>query len=219
MMLPGRAAAQFAVIDVAAIAKMTKMIQDNYQRYVMLKQIFENAKQETELIRVINQGIENTSGLLATLPIKDDGVLSDLRSIGQSASRITEIYGAVPKGPDGPMHTLHDQTVAESLKMLAPMRNYAAAQEQNAKMLTTQSRLASPKGAARMAVESNALILDGISQLIRLHGQSLKMQSEEFALRNSRDKQVSRNHNQIKQDLRRAFRQVRLGAALPRFEG
>ena len=75
--------AQFAVIDVAAVAKMTKMIQDNYQRYMMLKQIFENAREETDLLRAINQGIENTSGLLATMPIQDQGVLADLRTMGQ----------------------------------------------------------------------------------------------------------------------------------------
>jgi len=209
--------AQWAVIDASQIAQTAKMISDNYQRYMMLVKIFKNAKAETDLIRAINQGIENTTGLLHSLPIKDEGFLAGLDSFNESYSKISEIYGAIPKSPEMLMQRLHDNTIAESLKMLTFSKKYAKAQESNAETISVQSRSASPKGAARMAAESNAQILHGISQLIRLQGQSLKMQSEEFALKNNREKLSSGNHNKINAQFAKAFKTIKVGGNLPRF--
>lgn len=176
-----------------------------------------NARNHEQYIRAINAGLENTIGLLDSLPIKDEKILAELRSFKNSYDTILNLYGQIPKSPDSAMQMLHDQTIAESLRMINSFKDFSQKQEENSEMIRIQSRNASPKGAVRMTAESNAMILKSLNQLIRLQSQSLKMQSEQFAHTNKGDKQSVASYQRINNDLGNGFKNFKHGEGFIRF--
>jgi hypothetical protein len=68
-----------------------------------------------------------------------------------------------------------------------------------------------------MTAESNGLILDSLNQLIRLQNQSLKIQSEQFALRNKNEKSSVGSFQKINQDLGRGFQTFKPSESMLKF--
>ena len=185
----------------ANAAYLAKILMENYKRYVQLTQMIQNAKDHDQYIRALNMGLENTVGLLHSLPIRDEKILEDLRNFEKSYKKVVDIYGQIPKTKEEALHALHDQSIAESFRMINSFKDYSRQQEENSVILKVQAREASPKGAARMTAEANALILQSINQLIRLQSQSLKLQSEQLAMLNRNGKRSAASFQKINEDL------------------
>ncbi len=190
----------------AQIPYLAKVLSENYKRYTQLKIMLEQAKQSDNYFRTIHQGLENITGMLDGLPVSDQGVLADLDDFNKSLKAIVHFYGRIPKSPESALHSLHDETAAESLRMVNSFKDYSESQEKNSKLLKTQSKTASPKGAARAAAVSNAMILESVNQLIRLQSQSLKMQSEQLAMLNKQDKRKIVAYQKVDKGIGNAFK-------------
>jgi hypothetical protein len=151
--------------------------------------------------------LESTTrwGYLESLPVKDEKVLADLKNFKEAVNKIAELYGAVPKSKEEAMQRLHDQTVAESLRMVNTFKEFSTTQEENSIRIGIDSRNASPKGAMRMQAETSAQILRSLSQLIRLNTQMLKLQSEQFGMQNKMGKESVANFQRVNNDLGRSF--------------
>ena len=201
----------------AQIPYLAKVLAENYKRYKQLKIMLEQAKQSDNYFRTVHQGLENVTGLMDSLPISDQGVLKDLRTFNGSLNKISKIYGRVPRSPEALLHTLHDETAAESLQMVNSFKSYSKTQEKNSQTLKTQSQTASPKGAARATAVSNAMILESVNQLIRLQSQSLKMQSEQLAMLNKQDKNSIVAYQKVDKDISNAFKSIKRQENLVRF--
>ena len=201
----------------AQIPYLAKVLAENYKRYKQLKVMLQQAKQSDNYFKTIHQGLENITGLMDSLPISDQGVLRDLKDFDDSLRKIAKIYGRVPSSPEAALHSLHDQTAAESLQMVNSFKNYSEAQESNSELLRIQSKSASPKGAARATAVSNAMILESINQLIRLQSQSLKMQSEQLAMLNRQDKHNIAAYQEVDKGLGNAFKNFKQQDELVQF--
>ena len=201
----------------AQIPYLAKVLAENYKRYKQLKIMLKQAKQSDNYFRTVHQGLENITGLMDSLPIRDRGVLKELRSFSGSLKTITKIYGRVPRSPEAALHSLHDQTAAESLQMVNSFKSYSKAQESNSRSLKIQSQSASPKGAARATAVSNAMILESVNQLIRLQSQSLKMQSEQLAMLNRQDKHKIASYQEVDKGLGNAFKNFKRQDNLVKF--
>ena len=193
----------------AQIPYLVKILDENHKRYQQLKLMMDQAKMSDSYLRTVHQGLENVTGILNSLPIKDQGVLSEIRNFNQSIKTIYQIYGQIPKSKEEVLHRLHDQTVAESLRMVNSFKDYSQSQESNSASLKRQSQIASPKGAARATAVSNALILESINQLIRLQSQSLKMQSELLAMKNKRHKASVTSYQEVDKHFGSAFKNLK----------
>ncbi len=183
------------------VAVLTQILAQNIKHYYQFKQMIENGKDQTDFLRALNAGLENSIGLLQSLPVKDERILADLREFQSALNSVNQVYGMIPKSQEAVMQTLHDQTIAESLRMINTFKDYSDAQEQNSILIAAQSRDASPKGAARMQAEASAQILRSLSQLIRLNTQILKLQSEQFGMSNKVGKESVGNFQRVNQDL------------------
>ena len=189
----------------AAVGYLIKILEENYRRYVQLKQMIDTANGHYDYIRTLNRGLDNSIGLLEALPINDEKVLAELKNFKDAVNRVEMLYGKIPKSPDEALHFLHDQSVAESLKMANSFKEFSDTQEKNSILMATQAREASPKGAARMQAETSAEILRSLSQLIRLNTQMLKLQSEQIAMVNKSSKDNIAGFQKINQDLGNGF--------------
>ena len=201
----------------AQLPYLIKILGENIKRYQQLRSMLKDAKQHRRWLENIHQGLENANSLLDSMPVKDEKILSQLRSFSKSIETIENIYGAVPKSKEEVVHRLHDNTVAESLRMIHDFQKFAEKQESNSVVLASNSRAASPKGAARIAATTNAEILSILSQLIRLNSQMLKLQGEQLAYTNKRGKSDVNSYQKINTDLETGFQNFKSDQRLPRF--
>ena len=201
----------------AQVMYLTKILLENYKRYKQLREMMDQSKFHRDWIRNIHAGLENAGFLLESLPVKDEKILSQLRTLKESLSTIEEIYGVIPKSKEEIVQRLHDNTVAESLRMIHDFQKYAEKQESNSIIIASNSRQASPKGAARIAATTNAEILRSLSQLIRLNSQMLKLQGEQLAFKNKIGKSKVSSYQQVNNDLGTGFKKYSPNLDLPTF--
>ena len=201
----------------AQIPYLVNILSENYKRYQQLQLIMNQAKQSEAYLRNIHKGLESITGLVSSLPVGNNGVFANIRNFNQSLRAVSKFYGPVPKSPREPVHTLHDETVAESIKMSNDFNDYSKSQEKNSVSLKIQSQNASPKGAARSTAVSNALILESINQLIKLQSQSLKLQSAQLAVRNRQDKESVASYQNVDVSLGNAFKTFQPKTAFIKF--
>lgn len=199
------------------VAVLTQILVENIRRYQQLQMMIGQNKEHSEFLRKLNHGLENSIGLLQSMPVKDERILAELREFQGALQSVTDLYGKIPKSQEARMQTLHDQTIAESLRMVNAFKDYSESQEQNSIMIAAQSREASPKGAARMQAETSAQILRTLSQLIRVNTQILKLQSEQFGMNNKTGKDSVGNFQKVNNDMGKSFQSLKSDMGLIRF--
>lgn len=187
------------------VAVLMQILAESIKQYYQLKEIIGTGRDQIDLLRTINAGLDNSIGLLDSLPIKDEKLLGELREFRGAIQKVETLYGRVPRSPEEAVQLLHDQSVAESLKMVNSFKDFSDTQEKNSQVIALQARDASPKGAARMQAETSAEILRTLSQLIRLNTQMLKLQSEQLAMTNKVSKDNVSSFQKLNQDLGRGF--------------
>ncbi len=196
---------------------IVKILLENIKRYQQLKYMIRQAKDAQSYVKLINKGLDNAVGLMQVLPIKDDKVIVQFREFRTALKKINELYGSIPKSDDEAMHSLHDKTIAESFKIANALTDYANRQELNAAKIHSQSSSASPKGAVRINAQANAQILHSLNQLIKINGQILKLQGENFAMANMNSKNSTESFNKTNRDLKKVMKRFQSPSSLPRF--
>ena len=199
------------------VAVLMQILAQNIKHYYQFQQMIGQAKSTEDYLRLVNSGLDNSMGLLSSLPVKDEGIMADLVSFRQALATVETLYGGIPKSKEQVLHLLNDQTVAESIRMANSFKKYSQEQEENSVRIAIQSRQASPKGAARMQAETSAQILGSISQLIRLNTQMLKLQSEQFAMQNKTGKTDVANFQRVSDGLSNGFKNFKLDMSLGQF--
>jgi hypothetical protein len=106
------------------VAVLMQILAESIKQYYQLQQMIGQGRDQMNFLRTLNDGIENSIGLLQSLPIKDEKVLSDLRDFQNALQKIDSLYGRIPTSPEQPLQLLHDQTVAESLRMATSFKEY-----------------------------------------------------------------------------------------------
>ncbi len=199
------------------VAVLMQILAESIKQYHQLKEIIGHGRESMDYLRRLNAGIDNSIGLLESLPIKDEKILAELKEFRRATEKVEALYGKVPRSPEEALQLLQDQTVAESLRMANDFKDYSERQERNSELIAVQARQASPRGAARIQAEMSAQILRSLAQLIRLNTQTLKLQSEQLALNNKTSKESVANYQRVSRDLGSGFSGFKPEMGLVRF--
>ena len=84
-------------------------------------------------------------GLFSSLPVEDEKILENLKTFQETIEALEELYGVIPVGPTAGMFKLHDESVAESIKLINGLKKYAKRQEENAKTVFYQAPKCKPQ--------------------------------------------------------------------------
>jgi len=197
---------------------LIKLIAEAVRQYQQLKSLYETTTQYKDLLDRYHRGLEDALRLLEALPIKDENILGAIKGFREAVAKIEDVYGKIPNSPETKMLKLHDDTVAESVKLLTALKEYADKQEKNANAAMLYARDASPKGAARVTVETNAAILHTLNQLLRVNGQMLKTLSESLAFANKGGKDSVLHYNQVNRDMGKSLKDFNADFKTPIFD-
>ncbi len=199
------------------VAVLVKILAENIRRYQQLQTMISQAREQRDFMHLLNSGIDNLSGLIAVMPIRYQKILEDLRTFQAAANKVQMLYGSVPLSSESALQLLHDQTVAESIKLTNDSKNYAEQQEVNAVKIIAETRGASPKGAARISAQTNAEILHTLNQLLKINGQMLKLQSEQLAVKNKEEKDSVRHFQRVRTDVKSSNKNYQANLSFPKF--
>ena len=201
----------------AQIPYLMRLITESVERYAQLQEMIRQGHLRDEFERRLHRGIDNALGVVLAEVIEDAGFLDELKTTEEILRALEKLYGVISKNELSPMFKLHDKSIAESVKMINRALEYAKRQEKNAQAVFAQAPTASPRGASRMSAVTNAQILHSLSQLIKLNGQMLKLQSEQFGLQNREGKESVMHFLTANEELGENFKTYKGGGRLPRF--
>jgi hypothetical protein len=176
----------------ADVAVLTQILTENIKQLVELGQILRAGRENLEILREVNRGINDSLALAQTIsPYMDRGAFSDLKSVPEVLRKFGSIYGVAVNSPDAAAEQNVDTAIAEAVSMNNAIFDYTAMIDKVGEDIKSFSHAVSPGGAAKLTAESQGVILHVMNQQLRATGTLLKLQAEGLAAANKREKDHS----------------------------
>ena len=188
------------------IPLLVQIVTNTLQELLQLKAILSTGQDTFDLLTDINSGIREAMGIMQTMNTSlTPGVLSELGSLQEIVGAVQQIYGRIPRTPEARIQETTDQSVAESIHFHNEAFKYADRVDPEAERIKDYARNVSPLGAGRLTAQSMGVLITVMNQVLRTNAALLKVQSEQLALMNRRDKIGSQQFRTQYEGLAKAF--------------
>lgn len=190
MLVPKSAKADMAGADVAVLLEI---LSNNISQLYQLYEIVNRAKQNLELMKEVNKGFDDSLKLVKKIKnLPDAGIYGDWDSVEKALTNLQSAYGSVPQSVNASMQQNTDRTVAEAINMNTNLYSYADELNSIGGQIESYSHSVSPKGAARLTAQSMGLMLQAMNQSMRAQATGIKLQAQDLASKNRREKEETR---------------------------
>lgn len=214
---PGVVRADFWGGDVIVLGQI---LQNAIQQLLQLKQLLGTGQDTLGLIRDINRGLRDALSLMRTQNTTlSPGVLSQLQNADDVLRAVEQLYGTIPRTAEAPVQRTTDQSVAEAIHLHNEAFRYAERVDPEAERIKDYARVVNPLGAERLTAQSMGVLIHVLNQVLRTNAAILKVQSEQLALANRREKLNSEQYRMQYEGLGRAFGELRPAYELPSLAG
>lgn len=195
---------------------LIQIVANTAQQLVQLRNILGTGVDTLHYVQDINRGIRDAMAIIRTQNTTlTPGVLSQLNTVDQLLGAVEKLYGIVPNTADAPMQRTVDQSVAEAIHTHNEAYKYAATVDPEAERIKDYARFVSPLGAERLTAQSMGVVITVMNQLLRTNAAILKLQSEQVALGNRREKIESQHFKMQYEGLARGFGELKPTYELP----
>lgn len=200
------------------VAVLSNILVNALQQLAQLRQILSTGRDNVELIREINQGINDSLDLLRTVsPNTDPGIYRDWQKAQDALANLEKLYGIVVPSRDEHVQRDADQSIAEAIAFNNSIYAYTKQIDEIGENIKTQSHFVSPGGAAKLTAESLGVMLHIQNESLRAQATGLKLQAQAFALENRKDKDRTRQMLEGAENLKTALSGAKPQFTLPRF--
>ena len=204
--------------DVVVLAQI--LIQ-TIEQLVQLKKLYNSAKDNVDMVREINEGINETLGKLKDIePNLDPGVFKDWKRLSSAIKSVERLYGKVSDSKSSKVQRAHDQTIAESIVFSNGLYKNSKKINNIGERIQRRADNASPKGAQKLTAQSLGVMLKVQSESLRAQAKGIKLNAQALARQNQRDKntvnQILETGNDIAAALKRNKEKKQF--KLPRFK-
>jgi hypothetical protein len=173
----------------ADVSVLMQILAEDIQQLLQLEDILKNGQQNLDLIREINQGINDSLGMIRTIsPYVNPGQYSELKTVQDVLLKFGIVFGTVADSPDAPSQQSVDTVVAEAVTMDNAIFDYTKQTDEIGEQIKSYSHSVSPGGAAKLTAESLGVILHVMNQQLRAQGVLLKLQAQGLAQQNKHEK-------------------------------
>lgn len=202
------------------IPLLIEIVANTLQQISQLKDIIGTGKDTLNYIRDINRGLQDALSLAKTMNQKlSPGILSDLQGAEQAMAVIEQLYGGVPKTADARMQQTMDRSAAEAINLHNEAFRYADQIDPEAERIKDYARVVSPQGAEKLTAQSLGVLIHVMNQVLRTNAAMLKLQSEQLALNNRKEKLGSEQFRVQYDGLAKAFGSLKPEYKLPALRG
>lgn len=197
---------------------LAQILTNTIKQLVELKSIVDNGRDNLELIRDINRGINDSLRLAHTInPNIDPGVYQDWHNVNDAIQKLQNIYGVVVNSPDARVYRDTDQQVAEAVTMNNQIYNYTQEIDEIGEAIKDYSHDVSPGGAQKLTAQSMGIMLQLMNQSLRTQATGLKLQAQTMAVENKKEKDATKEYLETANTLRIAMKNERMQFTAPRF--
>lgn len=215
MSLPRSAKADLFGGDVAVLVQI---LANAIQQLAQLKNILDTGKDNLDLIREINRGINDSLNLAKTVyPDIDPGIYKDWNKVSDAINKLQQIYGIIPASSDQRIHSDTDNQVAEAITLNNSIYEYTKEIDEIGEAVKSYSHQVSPGGAQKLTAQTLGVMLHVLNQNLRAQATGLKLQAQGLALQNKKDKDHSREYLVAAQTLRASMKSQNTKFQSPRF--
>lgn len=198
---------------------LAKILANALQQLAQLQSILNTGRDNLNLIRDINRGINDSLSLIRTIsPNTDPGLYKDWEKVTDALSKIENIYGIVIDSHDARVQKDTDQSIAEAISLNNSIYKYTKMIDEVGELIKSQSHSVSPGGAAKLTAQSLGVMLNLQNEMLRTQATGLKLQAQTLALQNRKDKDQTRQMVAGADNINSALAGAQPQFKLPRFE-
>lgn len=197
---------------------LAQILANAVQQLAQLKQLLNTGRDNLDLIRDINRGIDDSLNLLRTIsPNRNPGLYKEWAKVSEALDRLERVYGIAIDSRDKEVQRDADQSVAEAISMNNSIYDYTREIDEIGELIKSQSHLVSPGGAAKLTAQSLGVMLHLQNESLRAQATGLKLQAQTMALQNRKDKEKTRQMLEGSESLKVALSTKKPEFRLPRF--
>jgi hypothetical protein len=201
------------------VAVLTQILANAIQQLAQLKNLLDTGRDNLDLIRDINRGINDSLGLIRTIsPNSDPGLYKDWDKVSDALTKLETIYGIAIESKDVKVQQDTDQAVAEAVSLNNTLYKYTKQIDEIGELIKAQSHAVSPGGASKLTAQSLGVMLNLQNEMLRTQATGLKLQAQALALQNRKDKDRTRQMVNVADGLNAALAGENPKFELPRFE-
>ena len=195
---------------------LSQIVVNTLQQLTKLQTIIGKNQESLDLIRDINRGIRDAMGIISTMNTTlSPGILSDLQRIEQVLGTIEDLYGRIPKTQSSELQRTTDISAAEGIQLHNEAFRYADRIDPEAERIKAYAKDVNPLGAQKLSAQALGVLIHVMNQVLRTNAAILKLQSEQLALQNRREKLGSEQFKMQYEGVSKALRDLKTGYKLP----
>ena len=199
---------------------LLQIVVNTAQQLISLRSILGTGVDTFQYLQDINRGIRDAITIIRTQNTTlAPGVLSQLQNLEQVMGAVERLYVKVPNTPEAQMQRTVDQSVAEAINLHNEAFKYANTVDPEAERIKDYARVVSPQGAGRLTAQSLGVLIHVMNQILRTNAAMLKLQGEQLAGGNRRNKLESEHFKMQYEGLSRAFGELKPEYELPALSG
>lgn len=200
-------------------AVLAQILANAVQQLAQLKNILDTGRDNVNLVRDINRGINDSLNLIRTIsPNTDPGLYKDWEKVSDALTKLETIYGIAIDSHDNRVQKDTDQSIAEAVSLNNSVYKYTKMIDEIGELIKSQSHSVSPGGAAKLTAQSLGVMLNLQNEMLRTQATGLKLQAQTLALQNRKDKEQTRQMVAGADGINSALQSVQPQFKLPRFE-
>lgn len=200
------------------IVVLSKILANAVQQLIQLRNILNTGKNNLELVRDINRGINDSLDMIKTLnPNIDPGIYRDWQKVDSAIKKMESIYGIAVDSPAAGVQRDLDQSVAEAITKNNSVYAFTKKVDQIGETIKSFSHRVSPGGAQKLTAQSLGVMVHVVNESLRTQATSLKLQAQTTATLNKQEKDRTRHVLQTSNRLKDTLKGHSPQFKVPRF--
>ncbi len=200
------------------VAVLVQILANALEQLTQLRALLDTDKDNLELIREINRGINDSLFLARTInPNIDPGIYKNWHSVQTALGQLQSIYGIADSSLNQQVYRDTDQNIAEAVQLNNSVYEYTKQIDEIGEVIKRASHDVSPGGAQKLTAQTLGVMLHVMNQNLRTQATGLKLQAQSMALQNKKDKDSTREFLSNAETLRVAMKNEKAQFNAPRF--
>ena len=197
---------------------LAQILANTIKQLIELKNLVDNGRDQLDLMREINRGINDSLKLAQTInPNIDPGLYKDWQNVGDALQKLQAIYGIVTDSTEAKVYRDTDQQVAEAVSLNNDIYKYTSSIDDLGEAIKDYSHDVSPGGAQKLTAQTLGVMLQVMNQSLRTQATGLKLQAQTMALENKKEKDSTKQYLETANTLRVAMKKEKIQFSAPRF--
>jgi hypothetical protein len=199
------------------VAVLTSILANAIQQLNQLQGIVATGTDSLNLLKDIHKGINDSLNLLKTINPADPGTYSDWMQAYDAIRKLKQLYGETIDSPESGIQNDADQSVAEAIALNNSIYRQAEQTDVIGEQVKDYSHSTSPDGAQKLTAQTLGVMIHVLNSSVRAQATSLKLQAQNLAIQNRKDKELTKHLLGTTDSLGRAFASQKTGFEVPRF--